>query len=511
LMSKAVDTVPNSRMMRNQAIDLAIRLREFTTAAQNAQKLLELFPDDPAGTIGRARAKMGLRDSLGAYSDLQLAIKTKPDDADLNYWFGMAAKEMGKVDEARIHIEKARTLDPKRADAVVAQMIEAVERGKFGDALRIADEASPNLDQEDRPKVRATRAYILARRHLYKEAAAEYEATLKESPRDTEARARYAALLADMRLPEQADKQIAEAALLDGKNPAVLVGAGDVFLAREQYKQALEKYEEAMQLAPNNYIGYIRAAVAAVELNDVQRAKGLVETADQLRPGSPEVQAARARVLSKTDPKQAASILQLAAETSPDDPHLLYLLATTHINMGGYIEAIETLAKATTVAPAFDDAWFALGKANRELGRSGDATAAFEKAIEVDPRRADAWIQIANLRSLNNDDAGALLAYDKAIKVDPNDPKSICAMGETLVVRMGEDAKNLKKGMEVLERCTKLDNEHPSAWKILGNAYKTINKRKDAIAAYKTHLSVAPEDQEASIIRDYIVDLGGKL
>ena len=54
-------------------------------------------------------------DTLGAYTDLQIALKTNPDDAALNFWFGVAAKEMGKLPEARAQFEKAQKLDPKAA------------------------------------------------------------------------------------------------------------------------------------------------------------------------------------------------------------------------------------------------------------------------------------------------------------------------------------------------------------------------------------------------------------
>jgi cytochrome c-type biogenesis protein CcmH/NrfG len=131
--------------------------------------------------------------------------------------------------------------------------------------------------------------------------------------------------------------------------------------------------------------------------------------------------------------------------------------------------------------------------------------------MKFDKTRADAWVAIADILATTGDDTGALDAYEKALRAEPTNPQSVCAMGETLVLRMGEDTKNLKRGAETLERCVKLSKVHPSAWKNLGNAYKTLNKRKEAVASYKQHLVVAPDDPENSILRDFIVDLGGKL
>jgi tetratricopeptide (TPR) repeat protein len=511
LLGAAVALVPQNRTFRIRAVDFAIRLREYTVAREHAKALLELNPKDPAGIVALARARMGTKDNLGAYTDLQLALKTNPDDATLNFWFGVAAKEMGKLQEARAQFEKAQKLDPKAADPVVENIIDAIERGKLSDALKMADAAIEQVNTGERHRVRAVKAYVYARRRQFPEAVAEYVRALNENPRDSDARARYAEALVGMKNLAEAEKQVSEAMLMDGKNPAVLLAAGDVAKARGELKQALDRYEEAMQLAPSAHEPYVRAAIVAARLKDPQRARGLAETAGQLRPNNPDVIVAQALVVGVNDPKQASTLLTQAAEAAPEDPQLPFLLGDIYMQMGGQLEAVDALRRAVTLAPAFDDAWYLLGKVNRELGRNDEAKRCFTEVTKLDKTRSDAWVAIADILATTGDDAGALDAYQKALRAEPNNPASVCAMGETLVLRMGEDAKNLKHGAETLERCVRLNKVHPSAWKNLGNAYKTMNKRKEAVVAYKQHLAVVPDDPENGIIRDFIVDLGGKV
>jgi regulator of sirC expression with transglutaminase-like and TPR domain len=57
----------------------------------------------------------------------------------------------------------------------------------------------------------------------------------------------------------------------------------------------------------------------------------------------------------------------------------------------------------------------------------------------------------------------------------------------------------------------KLNPKHPSAWKNLGNAYRTVNRRKEAANAYKQHLAQNPDDPENNIILDMLEDVGGKV
>ena len=509
-LGAAVALVPTNRALRVRAVDFALRLREYSIAREHAKALLAQIPDDPDGVIGLARAKLGTNDKLGAFTDLQVALKKHPDDAMLNFWFGVASKEMGKLSEARALFDKAQKLDPKRADPVVENVSDAIERGKLSDALQIADAAINGVDSGERHRVRSAKATVYARRRQFPEAETEFKKALEENPRDSDTRAHYAELLVAMKRLPDAEQQVNEAIAMDGKNPAVLIASGAIAEGRGELKQARDRYEEAMQLAPNAFEPYARAAVVASKLKDLQRARSLVETAGQLRPTNPDVIAAQALVLSASDPKQASQMLTTASEAAPEDPKMPFLLGQIFQGMGANLEAIDALKRATTLAPDYDDAWYTLGKVNRDLGRTGEARACFAQVTRVDATRADAWVETADLLAAQGDDDGALEAYEKALKAEPSNPSSICAMGDTLVVRMGEDMKNLKRGIELLEKCVKMTPKHATAWKNLGNAYRTINKRKEAANAYKQHLTQNPDDPENNIIIDMLEDVGGK-
>ena len=178
--------------------------------------------------------------------------------------------------------------------------------------------------------------------------------------------------------------------------------------------------------------------------------------------------------------------------------------------MGQNVEAIDALKRATTLAPDYEEAWFALGKVDRDLGRTEEAKKCFGEVVRVNKKRADAWVQTADILASTGDDSGALDAYEKALRADPSNAESVCAMGDTLIVRMGEVPKNLQRGIEMLQRCVKLSPRHPSAWKNLGNAFKSERKNKQSIDAYQQHLLVNPHDPENSFVADFIADLTKK-
>ena len=508
-LQRGVELVPQNRQVREQAAELALRLRDYDAALTNAQALLEMNPDEMSGVILVARAKMGARDPLSAYSDLQSATRKWPDSAAVAYWFGVAAREMSKLDEARKYFEKAVTLDPKGGQAVVELVYDLIEQGKLTEAVKRATEAEDAVGPMDAARVRAAKAFAYARRRQFEQGEKEYKKALEQNPKDTDTRARYATMLLQMHRVDEAERQVNDALLVDAKNPAVIVASGDVLAARTDFKAALGKYEQAMQLAPNAFQPYLHAAVAAIELKDQTRAKGFVDTAGQLRPNVAEVLAMQGLVLKQTDPKSAERLLKQAMDLAPEEPAYPYQLGVVNQAMGAPLEAIDALKKATSIDPDFVDAYFSLAKTQRDLGRIKDAKESLDACVRIDPKRSDAWLELADILGTQDDDAGALKAYERALKANPGNAASVCAMGETLVVRLGTEAANLKRGITVLENCVRLAPKHATAWKNLGNAYKTINKKGDAIRAYRTHIAANPDDVENLIIQDFIKDLGG--
>jgi tetratricopeptide (TPR) repeat protein len=221
-----------------------------------------------------------------------------------------------------------------------------------------------------------------------------------------------------------------------------------------------------------------------------------------------EVLAMQGLVLKQSDPKGAERLLKQAIDLAPEEPVYAYQLGVVNQAMGAPLEAIDALKKATSIDPDFVDAYYMLAKVQRDLGRIKEAKESLDAAVRIDHKRADAWLELADILGAQDDDAGALKAYEKALKADPSNPASVCAMGETLVQRMGTEVANLKRGIDVLERCVRLAPKHATAWKVLGNAYKTVNKKKDAIRAYHAHIAANPEDIENMILQDFIADLG---
>jgi tetratricopeptide (TPR) repeat protein len=506
--TRATELGSTDRLVSMRCLELTLAAGQFDAAAALAKSLLARNAKDEIAIVGLARAKLGSRDLLGAYTDVQGALTASPDSPTLNFWLGVVSKAMGKRDEAKAQFQKARTLDPKAHEPAVELAMDAVEHGKYQEAMTIADEAAAVVPPAERWRMVGVKAHVLSRKRAFVDAEAAYQDALKARPSAAGVRGQYVDMLVAAGRLTEAEQQLGEAQLLDPKNTQVLLAAGVVATARGNHNAALERATEAMQLAPSWYLPFARAARAAAQLKDAARARGYVEIADRLLHGAPDVLCAQAAVAITNDPKTAVSLLQEAREAAPDDPNIAYELGRGHTEAGNFLDAIEVLKKLIKTVPDYGDAYFALAKVNREIGRSGDAHRALEQLLKVDPKRIDAWLEAADLYASADNDAAALKAYQKAQDVDPNHAATACALGEALVVRMGDDERNLKRGVDVLRRCVELAPKEAAGWKHMGNAYLSLRKGKEAAAAFRSYLDLAdPADPERVAVQESLANL----
>jgi tetratricopeptide (TPR) repeat protein len=84
---------------------------------------------------GAAYLKLGEHEK--ALADLDLAIKTDPQDLEAHLWRGEALRILGRHSEALADLDRAISLDPKYAWAYVNR---ALARGALGDAKGMADD-----------------------------------------------------------------------------------------------------------------------------------------------------------------------------------------------------------------------------------------------------------------------------------------------------------------------------------------------------------------------------------
>jgi Flp pilus assembly protein TadD len=137
-------------------------------------------------------------------------------------------------------------------------------------------------------------------------------------------------------------------------------------------------------------------------------------------------------------------------------------------------------------------------KDKASLIRSGDATLAngdalaatqlYEEALQQSPRDAGLQTKVGDAKVASGRAAAALTNYRQALEANPNDPRALMGAGRAYLVVSDADS-----AIDVFQRAV-LNEPTPKNYAALGTAYDLKGSHKEAQAAYRQGLRLAPQD-----------------
>ncbi|MCM0592295.1 MAG: tetratricopeptide repeat protein [Gloeotrichia echinulata CP02] len=168
---------------------------------------------------------------------------------------------------------------------------------------------------------------------------------------------------------------------------------------QQDYTGAIEDFNQALQLEPNNILAYYQRGYARAEIQDY---KGAIEDFNQYM------------------------------QHNPNDVDALDNRGNVYYNLGKYEQAITDLNKAIQINPKDSYAYNMRGLAYNEQGKYEKAIADYNKAIELkyDPlsvpynNRGNAYDNLGNYQKAIED-------YNQAIRINPNDADAFYNLGNT--------------------------------------------------------------------------------
>jgi tetratricopeptide (TPR) repeat protein len=166
------------------------------------------------------------------------------------------------------------------------------------------------------------------------------------------------------------------------------------------YEQAKSTYERASQTNPTNPVPKLRLAQLAAARNDMDGARTYLQEALALKQDFAAAYYLLSQVEAASgngDPAMQAAAA--AVQLVPNDPLGWFNLGLILHNGGIYQDASLAFEQAISRANDYSNAYFYLGAAYYELGRSSDAVLAFQRVLQLNP--AETWINqvIANIQS----------------------------------------------------------------------------------------------------------------
>ncbi len=260
--------------------------------------------------------------------------------------------------------------------------------------------------------------------------------------------------------------------------PAVLyIADGDSYFAEGKLNQAIDAYEQAIELDPDNHIPYIRQSRLLVYTRDTAKAVERAEQAVLLNPDIPENMAYYCRALDwEARYDEAFDACECAIELDPDYAEGYAFLSEIYADQAQWVLARTTAEQALEVDFQSMDAQHNMGYALEVQGRYGEAVEFYENAITLAPNLAPLYVDAGRSYYWLGDFETAADRFKKAIKLNPTDPEAYDRLGWTYYTD-----GDYTRALDALEQGVGVDPTYYKAWGHMGMLYYTRQNFETAV------------------------------
>ncbi|PWT84700.1 MAG: PEP-CTERM system TPR-repeat protein PrsT [Proteobacteria bacterium] len=452
--------------------------------------------ETPEKFISSGKAYLSNGDVRAAIVEFKNAVQLAPDSPEPRYMLGVALGESEDPVSAEVELRKA--LDKGYAPDLVYPVL-ARTLLQHGQPDKALVEASAQV-QADSSKAELIALSGLAHLALGKpdEAREAFAAALKVQPtNDTGALGLARLAIADGNLP-RAQQLIDEILRRSPSSRDALLLNGDLLVATQHEKEAIEAYKKTIQLRPYSTRAYLSVVPLLLRAGDVESARKNVEALRKLAPRSAAVLYLEAQVAyTQGDKQRARDDIEAVLKAVPNhipaltlggmiahdtgsysqaeqylrkvvaaDPTKLYprrLLVSTYLHMNQAERAKKEMATLLELAPT-DNSLLALAGevalANRDRAKASEY---YQKVLAADPNNAAARGRLGQLRLASGDTEQAIKDLEAASAADM---KGYRADVTLIVVHLKR--KEFDKAQAIAEALVKKQPDNPLAYNVLG-------------------------------------------
>lgn len=250
------------------------------------------------------------------------------------------------------------------------------------------------------------------------------------------------------------------------------LGLGGTYMEQEQYAQAAENYEAALELDPESSVAYELLASTYGAVGEENWARAEFERAIELDPENAELRLRYGMFLASVDRRAAVEQHRAVVEMYPNVPEYRVKLGTALLLASNPEAADEQFERAVRLDSLSARLQADIAGANQATGRPEEALRYYERALKLEPN--------SQLYALNLGRAHALLSSRNGHNEEHF-----------------EEAESLLRSVDELGHPTWEEDQREAASIALGDLYLEWNRPEDAAAAYERALELNPDSKKA--------------
>ncbi len=310
-------------------------------------------------------------------------------------------------------------------------------------------------------------------------------------------------------------------------NSAELYKQANTLYDLQRYQEALNTYEQAVEIRGDYADAWNGKAKAFYELKKYQDALIAYDKSIQLQPGFFEAWRGRGFTLEKLQRyNEAISSYDKALEIQDKDAEIWNAKGEVFSQIKRYDDAIKSYDRSVELKSDYILPWYNKGKLLHVLKRYDDAIKSYDRAIEYQPSYQNAWYEKGNALVNLQRYQDAYNAYDKAVQIKPDFTSAWFSRGNVLL-KMGRypeaiDSLNevvkyhptnyqawysrgwslhklqrYEEAIDSFNKATGIKRNAYQAWYSRGNSLYNLKRYNDAISSYNRAVRYQPNHYES--------------
>jgi len=268
-----------------------------------------------------------------------------------------------------------------------------------------------------------------------------------------------------------------------------LINEGNAVEEEGRFAEALQRYDAAVQQAPQLARAHLNRGNALLEMGDPDGALAAYATALLRDPDYAAAHYNTGNAYARSGRGEAAlAAYRRAIALNPGFADAEVALGSALEDLGRLDDAAASYRRALAIAPDYAEVHDNLGITLMKLGRLDDAVASYRRAVALKPDRADGHRHLGEALQEQGLLDAAAASYRRTLELRPDDVLTHNNLGTVL-----KECGDFEGAAASYRQALKINAGAPEVHSNLGNALKELGQFDAAIASFRRALEINPD------------------